>query len=82
MKFITKYYNLVGPMGTGKLVRVEVPVGRNQIQSNPRCDFFQSVKDLRLELSFIFQQYNIPKHTAKGTLEWFKTKKPNEVEQS
>uniref|UniRef100_A0A803KCR5 Tc1-like transposase DDE domain-containing protein n=1 Tax=Xenopus tropicalis TaxID=8364 RepID=A0A803KCR5_XENTR len=34
----------------------------------------ESAKDLRLGRRFTFQQDNDPKHKARATMEWFKTK--------
>ena len=37
-------------------------------------NLLESAKDLRLERSFTFQQDNKPKHTARATMEWFRSK--------
>ena len=37
-------------------------------------NLLESAKDLRLEQRFTFQQDNEPKHTARATMEWFRSK--------
>uniref|UniRef100_F6Z3Z6 Fizzy-related protein homolog n=1 Tax=Xenopus tropicalis TaxID=8364 RepID=F6Z3Z6_XENTR len=58
--------------GTGKLVRVNGKMDgatyRAILEEN------LSAKDLRLGRRFTFQQVNDPKHKARATMEWFKTK--------
>ena len=39
-----------------------------------KYNLLESAKDLRLGRRFIFQQDNKPKHTARATMEWFRSK--------
>ena len=67
--------------GTGKLVRIEEIMEGAKYREILEGNLFQSSRDLRLGLRFNFQQDNDPKHTAKATLEWFKGKHLNVLEQ-
>ena len=43
-------------------------------------NLFESARDLKVGRRFTFQQDNDPKHTARATKEWFKTKKVKVLE--
>ena len=66
--------------GTGKLVRIEGMMDDAKYREILEGNLFQSSRDLRLGQRFTFHQDNDPKHTAKGTLEWFKGKHLNVLE--
>ncbi|KAL7826753.1 hypothetical protein AOLI_G00319620 [Acnodon oligacanthus] len=56
--------------GTGKLVRVDGKMDGAKY----RAILEENLLDLRLVWRFAFQQDNDPKHKARTTMEWFKTK--------
>jgi len=56
--------------GTGRLVRIEETMNGVKHRKILEENLLQSAKDLRLWRRFTFQQDNVPKHTAKATLEW------------
>uniref|UniRef100_A0A669EVF3 Transposase n=1 Tax=Oreochromis niloticus TaxID=8128 RepID=A0A669EVF3_ORENI len=60
--------------GTGKLVRVDGKMDGAKYRANLEENLLESAKDLRLGRRFTFQQDNDPKHKARATMEWFKTK--------
>uniref|UniRef100_A0A803KDE8 Tc1-like transposase DDE domain-containing protein n=1 Tax=Xenopus tropicalis TaxID=8364 RepID=A0A803KDE8_XENTR len=60
--------------GTGKLVRVDGKMDGAKYRAILEENLLESAKDLRLGRRFTFQQDNDPKHKARGTMEWFKTK--------
>ena len=49
---------------------------RTIFEENP----LESAKDLRLGQRFTFQQDNEPKHTARATMEWFRSKNMHVLE--
>uniref|UniRef100_A0A803JAD7 Tc1-like transposase DDE domain-containing protein n=1 Tax=Xenopus tropicalis TaxID=8364 RepID=A0A803JAD7_XENTR len=60
--------------GTGKLVRVDGKMDGAKYRAILEENLLESAKDLRLGRRFTFQQDNNPKHKARVTMEWFKTK--------
>uniref|UniRef100_A0A803JA48 Tc1-like transposase DDE domain-containing protein n=1 Tax=Xenopus tropicalis TaxID=8364 RepID=A0A803JA48_XENTR len=60
--------------GTGKLVRVDGKMDGAKYSAILEENLLESAKDLRLGRRFTFQQDNDPKHKARATMEWFKTK--------
>uniref|UniRef100_A0A803JWW4 Transposase Tc1-like domain-containing protein n=1 Tax=Xenopus tropicalis TaxID=8364 RepID=A0A803JWW4_XENTR len=60
--------------GTGKLVRVDGKMDGAKYRAILEENLLESAKDLRLGRRFTFQQDNDPKHKARATMEWFKTK--------
>uniref|UniRef100_A0A669E9Q2 Tc1-like transposase DDE domain-containing protein n=1 Tax=Oreochromis niloticus TaxID=8128 RepID=A0A669E9Q2_ORENI len=60
--------------GTGKLVRVDGKMDGAKYRAILEENLLDSTKVLRLGRRFIFQQDNDPKHKARATMEWFKTK--------
>uniref|UniRef100_A0A803JX28 Tc1-like transposase DDE domain-containing protein n=1 Tax=Xenopus tropicalis TaxID=8364 RepID=A0A803JX28_XENTR len=60
--------------GTGKLVRVDGKMDGAKYRAILEESLLESAKDLRLGRIFTFQQDNDPKHKARATMEWFKTK--------
>ena len=66
--------------GTGRLVRIEEKMNRENYREILEENLLQSTQDLRLGLSFTFQQYNNPKCTAKTTQEWLRDKSLNVLE--
>uniref|UniRef100_A0A3Q4I3F8 Tc1-like transposase DDE domain-containing protein n=1 Tax=Neolamprologus brichardi TaxID=32507 RepID=A0A3Q4I3F8_NEOBR len=60
--------------GTGKLVRVDGKMNGAKYRAILEENLLESAKDLRLGWRFTFQQDNDPKHKARATMEWFKTK--------
>ena len=63
--------------GTGKLVRIEGKMDGARYRAILEENLMQSAKDLRLGQRFIFQQDNDHKHTARATMEWFRSKHVN-----
>ena len=66
--------------GTGELVRVQGIMDGAQYRQILDENLFKSACDLKLGIRFTFQQDNDPKHTARATKEWFKTKKVKVLE--
>ena len=62
--------------GTGKLVRTEGKMDGAKYRAILEENLMESAKDLRLGRRFIFQQDNDPKHTARATMEWFRSGMP------
>lgn len=60
--------------GTGKLVRVDGKMDGAKYRTILEENLLESAKDLRMGRRFTFQQDNDPKHKARATMEWFKTK--------
>uniref|UniRef100_A0A803JX04 Transposase Tc1-like domain-containing protein n=1 Tax=Xenopus tropicalis TaxID=8364 RepID=A0A803JX04_XENTR len=60
--------------GTGKLVRVDGKMDGAKYRAILEENLLESAKDLRLGRRFTFQQDNDPKHKARATMKWFKTK--------
>ncbi|CAI5674221.1 unnamed protein product [Oreochromis niloticus] len=60
--------------GTGKLVRVDGKMDGAKYRAILEENLLESAKDLRLGRRFTFQQDDDPKHKARATMEWFKTK--------
>ncbi|KAL7855533.1 hypothetical protein AOLI_G00191370 [Acnodon oligacanthus] len=60
--------------GTGRLVRVDGKMDGAKYRAVLEENLLDSAKDLRLGQRFTFQQDNDPKHKARTTMEWFKTK--------
>uniref|UniRef100_A0A669ESK4 Transposase Tc1-like domain-containing protein n=1 Tax=Oreochromis niloticus TaxID=8128 RepID=A0A669ESK4_ORENI len=60
--------------GTGKLVRVDGKMDGAKYRATLEENLLESAKDLRLGRRFTFQQDNDPKHKARATMRWFKTK--------
>ena len=60
--------------GTGKLVWVDGKMDGAKYRTILEENLLESAKDLRLGRRFTFQQDNKPKHTARATMEWFKSK--------
>uniref|UniRef100_A0A803J7M7 Tc1-like transposase DDE domain-containing protein n=1 Tax=Xenopus tropicalis TaxID=8364 RepID=A0A803J7M7_XENTR len=60
--------------GTGKLVRVDGKMDGAKYRAILEENLLESAKDLRLGRRFTFRQDNDPKHKARATMEWFKTK--------
>uniref|UniRef100_A0A6I8RU66 Transposase n=1 Tax=Xenopus tropicalis TaxID=8364 RepID=A0A6I8RU66_XENTR len=60
--------------GTGKLVRVDGKMDGAKYRAILEENLLESAKNLRLGRRFTFQQDNDPKHKARATMEWFKTK--------
>uniref|UniRef100_A0A8D0AEW9 Tc1-like transposase DDE domain-containing protein n=1 Tax=Sander lucioperca TaxID=283035 RepID=A0A8D0AEW9_SANLU len=59
--------------GTGKLVRVDGKMDRAKYRAILEENLLESAKGLRLGRRFTFQQDD-PKHTARATTEWFRSK--------
>ena len=66
--------------GTGELVRLQAIMDGAQYRQILDENLFKSACDLKLGIRFTFQQDNDPKHTARATKEWFKTKKVKVLE--
>ncbi|MCI4379917.1 hypothetical protein PGIGA_G00233920 [Pangasianodon gigas] len=62
------------PAGKGKLVRVDGKMDGAKYRAILDENLLESAKDLRLGRSFTFQQDKDPKHTARATMEWFRSK--------
>ena len=60
--------------GTGKLVRVDGKMDGAKYRAILEENLLEAAKDLRLGRRFIFQQDNDPKHKARATMEWFRSK--------
>uniref|UniRef100_A0A6I8Q9Z7 Uncharacterized protein n=1 Tax=Xenopus tropicalis TaxID=8364 RepID=A0A6I8Q9Z7_XENTR len=60
--------------GIGKLVRVDGKMDGAKYRAILEENLLESAEDLRLGRRFTFQQDNDPKHKARATMEWFKTK--------
>ena len=60
--------------GTGKLVRVDGKMDGDKYRTILEENLLESAKDLRLGWRFTFQQDNDPKHTARVTMERFRSK--------
>lgn len=60
--------------GTGKLVRVDGKMDGAKYRAILEENLLEAAKDLRLGRRFTFQQDNDPKHTARATMEWFRSK--------
>ncbi|MCJ8737809.1 hypothetical protein PDJAM_G00028230 [Pangasius djambal] len=60
--------------GTGKLVRVDGKMDGAKYRAILDENMLESAKDLRLRQRFTFQQDSDPKHTARATMEWFRSK--------
>ena len=60
--------------GTGKLVRVDGKMDGAKYRAILEENLLEAAKDLRLGRRFTFQQDNNPKHTARATMEWFRSK--------
>uniref|UniRef100_A0A803KD47 Tc1-like transposase DDE domain-containing protein n=1 Tax=Xenopus tropicalis TaxID=8364 RepID=A0A803KD47_XENTR len=59
---------------TAQLVRVDGKMDGAKYRAILEENLLESAKDLRLGRRFTFQQDNDPKHKARATMEWFKTK--------
>ena len=60
--------------GTAKLVRIDGKIEGAKYRAISEENLMQSAKDLRLGRRCIFQHDNDPKHTARVTMEWFRSK--------
>ena len=60
--------------GTGKMVRADGKMDVAKYKAVLEENLLESAKDLRLGRRFTFQQDTDPKHKARATMEWFKTK--------
>ena len=60
--------------GTGKLVRLDGKMDGDKYRTILEENLLESAKDLRLVGRFTFQQDSNPKHTARATMEWFRSK--------
>ena len=60
--------------GTGKLVWVDGKMDGAKYRTSLEENLWESAKNLRLGRRFTFQQDNNPKHTARATMEWFRSK--------
>ena len=60
--------------GTGKPDRVDGKRDGAKYRTILEENLLKSAKDLRLGWKFTFQQDNKPKHTARATMEWFRSK--------
>ena len=60
--------------GAGKLVWVDGKMNGANYRTILEENLLESAKDLRLGRSFTFQQDNKPTHTARATMEWFRSK--------
>ena len=58
----------------GKLVRVDRKMDGAKYMAILEENLLESAKDLRLGRWFTFEQDNDPKHTARATMEWFRSK--------
>uniref|UniRef100_A0A803JRZ9 Tc1-like transposase DDE domain-containing protein n=1 Tax=Xenopus tropicalis TaxID=8364 RepID=A0A803JRZ9_XENTR len=65
---------------TAQLVRVDGKMDGAKYRAILEENLLESAKDLRLGRRFTFQQDNDPKHKARATMEWFKTKHIHELE--
>lgn len=63
--------------GTGKLVRVDGRMDGAKYRAILEENLLEAAKDLRLGRRFVFQQDNDPKHKARATMEWFRSKNIN-----
>ena len=66
--------------GTGKLVRVDGKMDGAKYRAILEENLLEAAKDLRLGRRFIFQQDNDPKHKARATMEWFRSKNMHVLE--
>ena len=58
----------------GQLVRVDGKMEGAKYRAILEENLLESAKGLRLGWRFTFQQDNNPKHTARATMEWFRSK--------
>ncbi|KAK1787302.1 hypothetical protein P4O66_002807 [Electrophorus voltai] len=61
--------------GPGHLVRIHGKMDRTAYLAILSKNLRSSIMDLKMGYHFIFQQDNVPKHTAKKTKAWFKREK-------